>query len=81
MFYAAHKHGVIDKNKNKKGQLNESGQKRNIMFMRMLILRTNMLIFFVIHINFHHFHFIVHTQNHMVSEGSLSITICDLIQN
>ena len=54
MSNAAHKHGVIYQGKYKKGQVNESGQKGNIMFTRMLILLTNMLIRFVIQTSLHH---------------------------
>ena len=56
-------------NANKKGKVEESGHKRNILFRRMLMLRTNMLICFVIQTNFHNFYFVVHTKNHMASEG------------
>ena len=56
-------------NLNKKGQVNESEKKVNIMFRRILVLRTKMLICFVIKTSLHHLHFVVHTQNHMVSES------------
>ena len=52
---------------NKKGQVNESGKKDNIMFRRMLMFPTKMLRCFVIKTSFHHFHFVFYTQKHMVS--------------
>ena len=39
---AARKHGVIDQVKLKDGQVKKSGQKGNIVFRMMLILRTKM---------------------------------------
>ena len=66
---AACKHGVISQEKYKKWQVNGSGKKDNIMFRSMLMFHTNMLRCFVIQTNFHHCHFVVHTQNYMVSEG------------
>ena len=45
------------------------------------MLRTNMLHVFVIQQSFHHFNFVIHTQNCMVPEGLLSMIICNNIQN
>ena len=41
--YAAGRHETIDQGKYEKVQVNKSGQKGNIMFRRMLMLRTKML--------------------------------------
>ena len=65
----ARKYEVIDQLKCKKSTLNKNGKKGNIMFKMMLMLCTKMLKCFIILTSFHHFHFVVHTQNHMVSEG------------
>ena len=66
LYDAERKHEVIYKGKYKKGQVNGSGKKWNIMFRMMLMLRKNMWGCFVIQTSFHHCHFVVHTQNHMV---------------
>ena len=78
--YAAGRHETIDQGKYEKVQVNKSGQKGNIMFRRMLMLRTNVLGCFVIQTSFQYFHFVVHTKNHMVSEAWVRITILYLIQ-
>ena len=75
-----HKHGLIDQGKHKKGKVNESSKKGNIMFRRILMLCTKMLRCFVIQTSFHHCNFVVHQKNRMVSGGWLSITIWYLIQ-
>ena len=36
---------------------------------------------FLIQTSFHHRHFVVHTQSHIMSEGWVNITTCNLIQN
>ena len=59
---AVQKHGVIDQVKHKKRASKKIGQKGNIVFRKMLMSRTNMLICFVIQTSFHHFHFVVHTK-------------------
>ena len=65
----ARKHGVIYQNKYKNGQVNKRGQRGNIMFRMMMMFFTKMLKHSVIQNSFHHFHFVLHTKNHMVSEG------------
>ena len=66
LYNVAYKHGFIDQDKDKNGQVNESGQKHNIKFRIILMSRKNMLNFFVIQTSFYHCHFVVHTQNQMV---------------
>ena len=53
----------------------------DIMFKKILMLRTNVLRFFVIKTIFHHSKFVDHIQNHMVSEDLAIIILCGSIQN
>ena len=66
---AARKHGKIDQGKIKKEQVYRSGKKGIIMFRGVLTFHTKMLRRFKIQTSLYHCHFVVHTQNHMVSEG------------
>ena len=81
IFNAENKHGGNDQSKYKNWQVNKIRQKVNILFKRILMLRKVMLKCFVIQTSFYHCHFVIHSQNHMVSEVWVSIIIFDLTQN
>ena len=81
MSTTALKHGVIDQDKYKK-QATKKLYRKVILFSEWCwccakICENG----FVIKTSLHHCHFLVHTQNHMVSEGWIRIEIYYLIQN
>ena len=64
----ARKHGVIYQGKYTKVQANGSVHKGSIMCKSMLLF-LKICESFVIQTSYHHGNLVVHTQNHMVSEG------------
>ena len=66
---------LLVKEKTKNIKLNESGKKGNIMCKKILLLCTKTWRFFVIQTSFHSWPFVFHTQNHMMSEIWVSITM------
>ena len=77
----ARKHGVIDKGKLKKRASKRNWTEKEYHVQNDADVAQKDVIFFVLQTSFHHLHFLVHIQNHMVPEGRVSINICDFIQN
>ena len=75
------KHGVIDQRKYKKWASELKLTEKWYHLHDDVDVAHKGVLKHLIQTIFRHFHFVVHTQNHMVLEGLLSIIICNFIQN